>query len=127
MLPLALSSSFLGDFAVALCTLVTLAVGILTIVKLTRRQPKIEDYVDSSVSALEKRVDKKLDALKGDLAGEISKLRDEGERRVIRIHGKIDDNARDTQEQITSLSHTVGKGFSDISRALGRLEGRGNG
>ena len=108
----------------AISLLLTLCVSVLTIWKLTRRQPKIEEYVDTAVNASERRTNHKIDELKSDIAASLKSLSDQGEDRVRRIHDKIDDNAKDTQRQINSLSASVGTELRTIAKDLGLLTGR---
>lgn len=121
------SAEILYGTLAAISMLLTLCVSGLTIYKLTRRQPKIEEYVDDAVSASEERTNRKIDELKVDLSKNLRDLKEQGETRVIRIHARIDDQAAATHAQIASLSGTVAKGFSDLNRSIGQLEGRGNG
>lgn len=117
------SAEILYGSLAAISMLLTLCVSGLTIYKLTRRQPKIEEYVDTAVGASERRTNHKIDELKADIAASLKSLSDQGEDRVVRIYNKIDDNAKDTQRQIHSLTSSFGTELRTIAKELGTLSG----
>lgn len=91
------TSEFTGNTLMVIGQLVTVVVSVAALWKSSSRQPPIEEEIHKEFVR-----------------------REEWDQSGQRLHARIDE----TNESIKELHHEVGKGFQDVERALGRIEGK---
>lgn len=91
------SPEFTGNTILVIATLLSMAVSVASLVRSGRRQPPIAEEMHKEFVR-----------------------REEWDQSGQRLHDRIDE----TQCSIKELHREVGKGFQDVERALGRIEGK---
>ncbi|HEY8898908.1 MAG TPA: hypothetical protein VIM61_00635 [Chthoniobacterales bacterium] len=115
-----------GAVLVAVSVVATLSIagaGAL-ILAAFRRKPspdkEVSDEIAEAISALEVRVEKRM----SDMVAEVHRLNAERRTTIAGLFTKFDELRTDTDDRLRIQATTMSKGFEDLHRSLGRIEGK---
>lgn len=109
--------------AIAVTVTLGLIIGGAILYATLRRTPPIETEIDSKIKAAITSLEEKFEERIGGLSTEVHRLNSERRTTIGRLFDKLETLRSETDEKLERQQSTMAKGFEDMNRALGRIEG----
>jgi hypothetical protein len=89
-----------------------------------RRKPALEKEITDEIAKAIKDLEEKVERRMAGVTNEVHRLNAERRQTIAGLFAKFDELRTDTDDRLSAQSRTMAKGFEDVHRSLGRIEGK---